>query len=109
MPPVKDGLNGIDGAAGLSAYQLWLGADNGGTIADFLHSIVGAQGPKGDKGAMGATGTQGPKGDKGDPGTLNATATLACIVGTGSNAHLGLGYAACHCDANAITVYVPTS
>ncbi len=126
-----DGLNGIDGAAGLSAYQLWLGAGNEGTIADFLHSIVGPQGAKGDTGATGQSayqawlslghtgsvsdfvaslvGASGPKGDKGDPGALNATATLVCIAGNGSNAHLALGYAACHCDPNAITVYVPTS
>jgi hypothetical protein len=80
-----------------------------------LHSNVGPQGAKGDtgakgdKGATGATGPQGPKGDKGDPGALNATATLVCIAGNGSNAHLALGYAACHCDPNTITVYVPTS
>jgi hypothetical protein len=89
------------GAPGLSAYEEWLSVGNTGSIADFLHSIVGPQGPKGDKGATGATGApgqsayqawlalgncgsvadfvhsligpQGPKGDKGDKGATGAT------------------------------------
>ena len=39
-----DGANGANGANGLSAYEIWLAADNAGTEADFLASLVGADG-----------------------------------------------------------------
>ena len=61
----KDGVNGAIGAPGLGAYEEWLAVGNTGSIADFLHSIVGPQGPKGDKGATGATGATGPAGAPG--------------------------------------------
>ena len=48
----KDGVNGAMGVPGLSAYEEWLAVGNTGSIADFLHSIVGPQ-------ARGRQGRQG--------------------------------------------------
>lgn len=53
---------GATGAEGISAYQVWLNAGNIGTEAQFLASLIGAQGPQGIQGADGATGPQGPAG-----------------------------------------------
>ena len=43
-------IDGLTGADGKSAYQLWLDAGNTGTQADFLASLKGADGDKGDNG-----------------------------------------------------------
>jgi hypothetical protein len=45
--PGADGTDGTDGADGDSAYDAWLAAGNSGTQAQFLASLVGAQGPTG--------------------------------------------------------------
>ena len=62
------GVGGEQGVAGDSAYQI--AVDNGfvGTEAQWLASLVGAQGPKGDKGDTGETGPQGPQGPQGEVG-----------------------------------------
>jgi hypothetical protein len=55
-----------------SAYQIWLAQGNTGTAQDFLNTLVGPQGPQGIQGATGpsgATGLTGPAGAQGLPGT----------------------------------------
>jgi len=71
------------GDTGLSAYEIWIGQGNTGTVQDFLDSLVGptgatgatgpagatgATGATGEQGPVGATGAQGPQGIKGDTG-----------------------------------------
>ena len=56
-------FSGGEGAAGASAYQLWLAQGNTGTVADFLNSLIGAPG------AQGATGPAGAQGVPGNDGT----------------------------------------
>ena len=46
-------IDGLTGADGKSAYQLWLDAGNTGTQEEFLASLKGADGAKGDKGDNG--------------------------------------------------------
>ena len=53
------GADGSDGANGSSAYEIWTAAGNTGTEAEFLASLVGAQGE------TGATGPTGPQGETG--------------------------------------------
>jgi hypothetical protein len=52
------GTNGADGAAGDSAYQVWLDNGNVGTVDDFIQSLIGPQGPAG---ADGVDGVPNPK------------------------------------------------
>jgi hypothetical protein len=47
---------GVIGADGKSAYEIWLDAGHSGTEADFLTSLVGAQGPQGLPGTGGGSG-----------------------------------------------------
>lgn len=75
-----DGANGADGANGLSAYEIWLAADNAGTEADFLASLVGADGPEGVPGTQGET---GPAGQQGEPGADGAPGLSAYEVWLG--------------------------
>jgi hypothetical protein len=77
------GLDGKDGAPGLdgkSAYQLWLGDGNQGSLGDFLGSLKGEKGDPGAPGKDGAPGLQGergpqgeqgPQGPKGEPGIVS--------------------------------------
>ena len=44
------GNDGADGSNGSSAYEIWIAAGNTGTEAEFLASLVGAQGPQGIQG-----------------------------------------------------------
>ncbi len=53
----SDGEDGEDGTDGKSAYDIWLDAGNTGSEADFLASLVGAEGPAGADGADGEDGT----------------------------------------------------
>ena len=74
-----NGSDGTDGSDGSSAYEIWLGAGNTGTEAEFLASLVGAQGepgaqgPQGIQGETGATGSTGPAGPQGPQGIQGAT------------------------------------
>ena len=43
-PAGNDGVDGTNGSDGSSAYEIWLTAGNTGTEAEFLASLVGAQG-----------------------------------------------------------------
>ena len=54
-PQGEPGKDGVTGADGKSAYQIWLDAGNTGTEADFLASLVGPQGPEGKPGEDGVT------------------------------------------------------
>ncbi|MGA0434959.1 MAG: hypothetical protein ACO3MV_04755, partial [Flavobacteriales bacterium] len=65
------GANGMDGADGMSAYELWIEEGFEGTVADFLASLIGPQGEQGlpgIDGAVGATGPEGPQGPQGEQG-----------------------------------------
>ncbi|MEY4349112.1 MAG: hypothetical protein RL719_409, partial [Actinomycetota bacterium] len=54
--PCATGVAGVNGAAGVGAYQLWLTLGNTGTEQDFLDSLTGKQGKPGTDGLTGATG-----------------------------------------------------
>ena len=72
---------------------------NCGSVADFVHSLIGPQGPKGDRGATGATGPQGPP--------ISTQLTTVCVILKGQSAHLGVG---AECNGHEqIQVYVPAS
>ena len=71
---VRDGRRGPQGK---SAYEVALDDGFGGTVSQWLASLVGPQGPQGIQGiqgiqgpagADGADGAPGPKGDRGDDG-----------------------------------------
>ena len=49
------GANGLDGAAGESAYETWRKAGNLGTTADFLRSLKGTDGSAGPAGQAGSS------------------------------------------------------
>ena len=63
------GPAGADGADGLSAFEVWLESNPGGTIEEFYTFITGPQGPQG------VQGIQGIQGPKGDPGTSGIAST----------------------------------
>lgn len=60
----QPGPKGDTGEAGLSAYQLWLGQGNSGSLEKFLQSLKGDRGATGEKGQ---TGEPGPAGTNGKP------------------------------------------
>lgn len=103
------GATGPTGAAGKSAYQVWLDAGNTGNVNAYLASLKGAKGDPGNAGADGAAGKsayqvwldagntgdvnaylaslKGVKGDPGDPSNVElgwADKTDANFVGTAS-------------------------
>ena len=51
-----------------SAYQIWLAQGNTGTAQDFLNTLVGPQGPQGIQGPAGNDGSTGPQGPIGITG-----------------------------------------
>ena len=63
---VINGADGINGTAGKSTYQLWLDAENEGTLNEFLAAMRGPVGPIGPVGV----GIQGEKGDAGQDLTI---------------------------------------
>ena len=52
----NDGADGTNGTNGSSAYEIWIAAGNTGTEAEFLASLIGAQGETGAQGPQGETG-----------------------------------------------------
>lgn len=58
--PGQNGTNGTNGADGQSAYQLARSQGYGGTLTQWLASLVGSKGDKGDQGQKGDTGATGP-------------------------------------------------
>lgn len=95
-------FSGEEGAAGDSAYQIWLDNGNTGTEQDFLDSLVGAAGaqgatgPAGAQGAAGADGTsitiQGTKNTVGDLPASGNVGDLWIIDTAGGGADAGDGY-----------------
>lgn len=95
-------FSGGEGAAGDSAYQVWLDNGNTGTEQDFLDSLVGAagaQGPTGATGAQGAAGAdgtsitiQGTKNTVGDLPASGDVGDLWIIDTAGGGADAGDGY-----------------
>lgn len=74
------GPAGADGADGLSAFEVWLESNPGGTIEEFFEFITGPQGPQGIQGIqgeIGATGPQGPPGGFGAYGSFYDTTDVA--------------------------------
>ena len=72
----NDGADGADGSNGSSAYEIWIAAGNTGTEAEFLVSLVGAQGEtgvQGPQGIQGETGATGPAGPQGETGVVSVT------------------------------------
>jgi hypothetical protein len=51
-----------------SAYQIWLAQGNTGTAQDFLNTLVGPSGPQGIQGIPGTNGTNGATGPQGPQG-----------------------------------------
>jgi len=68
MSDLASYFSGGEGAAGASAYQIWLANGNTGTEQDFLNSLVGAAGTQGSTGPAGANGTNGTNGSDGTDG-----------------------------------------
>lgn len=65
---------GPKGAAGASAYSLWLSVGNTGSLQDFLDSLIGEKGPNGYRGSTGFNGADGQDGATGPSGTDGASA-----------------------------------
>jgi len=77
-------LSGVIGSDGASAFDVWIAEGNLGTEADFLASLVGAdgaQGPVGPEGSVGADGAIGPQGPAGADGANGADGTSVTILG----------------------------
>ncbi|MFI6371002.1 collagen-like protein [Streptomyces sp. NPDC050546] len=66
---------------GDSAYEVAVKAGFVGTVAQWLASLVGAQGVKGDTGATGPAGAQGVKGDTGAQGPTGAPGVVQSVNG----------------------------
>ena len=67
-PQGEMGPAGQPGSDGASSYDLWLSQGNSGTLADFMASLRGEEGPQGEPGPQGATGPQGEPGPQGEAG-----------------------------------------
>ncbi|MFI2037616.1 collagen-like protein [Streptomyces bottropensis] len=66
---------------GDSAYEVAVKAGFVGTVAQWLASLVGAQGPRGNTGATGPAGPQGVKGDTGAQGPTGAPGVVQSVNG----------------------------
>ncbi|MDY4593315.1 MAG: hypothetical protein SO434_07985 [Eubacteriales bacterium] len=66
----ETGAQGIAGADGKSAYELWKALNPNSTLteAQWLASLVGPQGPQGEQGIQGPQGDQGIQGPQGEQG-----------------------------------------
>jgi hypothetical protein len=64
----KDGVDGVAGVDGKSAYEIAKAGGYTGTETEWLTSLKGATGAQGPKGDTGITGPQGSAGAKGDTG-----------------------------------------
>jgi len=77
-------LSGVVGSDGASAYDVWIAEGNTGSEADFLASLVGADGapgPEGPEGPAGADGVAGSQGPAGADGANGADGTSVTILG----------------------------
>jgi hypothetical protein len=71
---------GAQGEPGLSAYELWIGMGNVGTIEKFLTSLIGKPGEPGEDGKIiyyGSDGVTGPQGAIGEVGATGSTGKSA--------------------------------
>jgi hypothetical protein len=76
-----------------SAYQIWLAQGNTGTAQDFLNTLVGPQGPQGFQGPAGndgAIGAQGPIGLTGATGPQGVQGPAGNDGSTGPQGPIGL-------------------
>lgn len=83
------GEQGVKGDTGATAYDLWLGQGNTGTLPQFLTSLIG---PKGDQGSQGLTGPIGPTGltgGKGDTGPQGLKGDTGATGATGPQGNPG--------------------
>ena len=77
-------LSGVVGSDGASAYEVWIAEGNTGTEADFLASLVGADGPQGPEGPAGPAGVDGAIGPQGPAGADGTSVTiLGSLASTG--------------------------
>lgn len=105
----KDGVDGVAGVDGKSAYEIAKAGGYTGTETEWLTSLkgaTGAQGPKGDtgitgpqgsagaKGDTGATGDPGAAGPKGDKGDVGTTVSVNKVFGPTVIAKIGGSYSA---------------
>lgn len=67
-PPGPEGPEGPRGPDGKSAYDVAVDQGFGGSIPDWLASLVGPEGPQGERGAQGERGEQGLRGERGERG-----------------------------------------
>ena len=87
-------LQGPQGPAGQSAYEVWLAAGNTGTVDDYLASLTGPPGPQGDaftyddfteeqlEGLEGPVGPPGPAGADADLPAASAADLVLTSTGT---------------------------
>ncbi|WP_053913652.1 collagen-like protein [Streptomyces sp. TP-A0875] len=80
---------------GDSAYEVAVAAGFVGTVAQWLASLVGEQGPKGDQGERGPKGDQGERGEQGARGETGAPGVVQSVNGI-SAADVVLDAAAVH-------------
>ena len=73
--PGQDGKDGQDGADGASAYDISLANGFEGTVADWLNSLIGADGKNGEDGKDGVDGQNGFDGNDGINGTNGTNGT----------------------------------
>lgn len=86
------GANGADGSDGASAYAVAVANGFVGTEAEWLASLVGAdgaQGPQGDTGPTGATGPAGPTGATGPQGPTGSTGATGATGPAGDTGPAG--------------------
>lgn len=77
------GERGVDGVNGQSAYELAVAAGYKGTQAQWLTSLIGAQGPVGPAGATGPVGPAGAQGPAGPQGVVGPTGAQGPAGATG--------------------------
>lgn len=95
------GVDGQDGADGLSAYEVAVANGFSGTQQQWLDSLVGAPGADGINGTNGLDGANGqdgadstvpgPKGDAGDQGPSGVISVTSPITNTGTSTEANIG------------------
>jgi hypothetical protein len=75
---------GIQGEAGISAYQVAVAKGFQGNETQWLASLVGPQGPAGPQGPQGETGATGPQGETGPQGPQGETGATGAQGETGA-------------------------
>ncbi len=86
------GDKGDTGVDGKSAYQVAVDNSFGGTVTQWLTSLIGPKGDKGDQGIQGIQGIQGVKGDKGDTGSQGIQGIQGIQGNPGINGTNGISF-----------------